>query len=304
MNALHVTREVHEKLWAYIDAVTTEIGGFGYVRIEDGVWLWHDIFIVEQQVNSSNVEYTEAGMASAVERAANDGVLGADNMAWMVWHSHASMGVFYSHTDEADQVEKFRDYTRLPYLFSFVGNRKHEYNARLDLWDHPMVPHISFEKLTLAVVGDRTIKDAAEAEIKQLVSKLQFVPSGQTMSYDEYKKTNPKATYAEYQAATKKSANNSQLGAGGWEGWDDKEDLTDDEIAAIAAGKYNRRTDSDKPMVGYDDILVSEWWDQLDWDNDDQIKGAMKVVGDLGLDWGTLLDNEVAMLQGVAEVTA
>lgn len=190
-----ITQEAHDKLWAYIRAVDTEIGGFGYIKRDGADWTWHETFIVEQKVSTGEVEYSDEGLAQAIERAVTDGVLGKDDFTWVMWHSHGKMATFWSSTDEKDQIQMMRDHSGLSHLVSFVGNHGGDYDLRLDLFDHSLVPHISFTSMPLQRATETQARALAQAEIKQLVTKL---PTWSTFSKGSLTKPEKKTPVMDY----------------------------------------------------------------------------------------------------------
>lgn len=274
---LHMTQEVHDKFWAYIDNIDKEIGGFGYVRIDGDSWIWHDIFIVEQEVSGGSVDYTPAGIASAIERAAEDGVLGAVDHAWVVWHSHVNMNAYWSSTDVEDQIHKFRDMSGLPWLFSVVGNKRRDYSARLDLWDHALVPAITFDKVELHTLADPAVREAVQADIDSLVT---------TKTWSKTGPNTPTKAVTRYAPDPR---------------FDDLDD--DDEFVQGKDGTWRR--ESKQHEVSIDDILDSEWWDDVDWHDEDSVKTAIALVDACGYSFSDVLDADVEkqFIQDAQEVT-
>lgn len=148
---IYVTSDAHAKVWAFVRTLNTEVGGFGYAkRVEDGL-LWYDTFLVPQEVSHSEVSFDGGGIAAAVERAASDGVLGAEDHVWVSWHSHHTMKAFWSATDEKC-IETYRD-AGIANLISFVGCHDHEYRLRFDMFgvEHHGItmPQVTIDELTL-----------------------------------------------------------------------------------------------------------------------------------------------------------
>lgn len=128
-----INAQVKFKLWSIIDSLKKEVGGFGYARIDGEDIVWENVFLVQQESSKSSVDFTGGGIGEAVERAANDGVMAKPGFVWLSWHSHHSMGAFWSSTDEA--CIKTYGEAGIPMLLSFVGNHKHEYKCRLDMFN-------------------------------------------------------------------------------------------------------------------------------------------------------------------------
>lgn len=176
---LHATREAWDTMWAAIHAVDTEIGGWGYVeRQDDGTLLWHKTFLVPQTVSGSGVDFTDD--TYGIMKAKEDGVLGDENFVWLWWHSHAFHGVYWSSTDEKDFIEKMR-LAGAPYMVSVVGNHDNKYTARVDIFDHPLAEHITFEKddVEVRVLRPVEIEASVQSQITQLVTKRKPAPKPQ-----------------------------------------------------------------------------------------------------------------------------
>jgi proteasome lid subunit RPN8/RPN11 len=171
---LRITRPAYDYVQACIDAIDKEIGGLGYVRLdEDGTWTWYEAFVVPQEVSGASIDYFKEGAALAVERAAKDGVLGAEDHAWVNWHSHVRMDCYFSTTD-VSYIEAFGEHSQLPYLFSYVGNKRRENALRLDVWEVPLVGHAVFTDIDLDVLGDSRIAQEAREDIKEHVRIKQW----------------------------------------------------------------------------------------------------------------------------------
>lgn len=172
---LYITRWAEDKLWTFIDSVFTEIGGFGYIRKDDeGDLIWYETFVIPQIVSGASVDYSDESLNYAIDKAQKDGVLGQPDHHWMMWHSHANMGAYWSQTDEDDQIDMMRRNAGLPHLFSFVGNRKHEYKMRLDIFNHPLMKQITLEDFTLRAMRNDTAVKEAQADIDQNVEQKKW----------------------------------------------------------------------------------------------------------------------------------
>lgn len=179
------TLEVRKKVWALIDNTSTEIGGFGYAALEDDgkSLIWYDVFLVPQEVSGSSVDYEAKGLAYAIDRAGEDGVLAQKDHVWVSWHSHNSMDSFWSPTDE----DCIKIYGRggMPLLLSFVGNHKHEFKARLDFFgvEHRGVklPTVRMNLDQIKLDGEEPVDPYVEEikrEIKEFVDERWTVGRG------------------------------------------------------------------------------------------------------------------------------
>ncbi len=163
---IFVTEAVNDRLWAYIEAVDTEIGGFGYAELqEDGDFIWHHIFLVPQEVSAGGVDFLDNGIPFAIEKAAADGCFDNPNFVWVKWHSHGKLSSYWSSTD--DDANKRMRATGVPYMLDFVGNHKHEWKARLELYHMPL--HIP--QITLNDVKFERLRNPATADVQSEIAE-------------------------------------------------------------------------------------------------------------------------------------
>lgn len=133
MNVL-IESNTERRLWALIRAVDTEIGGWGYARLDGCSLTWDTVFLVPQEVSHSEVDFEDTGGDdAAIERAIHDGVLQDPGFVWVSWHSHHSMKPFWSKTDDA-RIAAIAQ-TGVKRLLSFVGCHNGTYTMRLDVFD-------------------------------------------------------------------------------------------------------------------------------------------------------------------------
>lgn len=150
---IYISSKAHTKLWAYIRGVNTEIGGWGYAQMtEHGDMAWSDTFLVPQLVSHSEVDFdSTGGDAIAIEKAAADGMLGKEGFVWVSWHSHHTMKLFWSGTDDS-RIKSLRD-AGIAHLVSFVGCHDHTYRVRYDAFgvEHGgvKIPQVTMDDLSL-----------------------------------------------------------------------------------------------------------------------------------------------------------
>ena len=147
-----IDTKAEQRLWAFIRAVGTEIGGWGYATLEGEALIWHEVFLVPQEVSGSEVDFeATGGDTAAVERAIADGVLEDPKFVWVSWHSHHTMKPYWSKTDDARIAAMAK--TGIKRLLSFVGCHDGSHQLRLDVFD--VVAHdialnqVSLRDLTL-----------------------------------------------------------------------------------------------------------------------------------------------------------
>jgi len=192
---IYITSDAHTKLWTTIESIGTEVGGFGYATMaKAGDLIWSDTFLVPQEVSHGGVEFDGGGIAAAVDRAADDGLLGQPEFVWVSWHSHHTLGAFWSSTDE----ECIRTYANagIHSLLSFVGCHDHKYKLRYDMFGvkhHGVeVPQVTMDEQVLladpadtlfAGIYDSIAKNVRKSTPKPTTTKYaQNKPAEQTQT--------------------------------------------------------------------------------------------------------------------------
>lgn len=167
------------RLWAFIRAVDTEIGGWGYARLDGSDLTWYEVFLVPQEVSGAEVDFeATGGDAAAVERAIADDVLADPSFVWVSWHSHHTMEPYWSKTDESRIAAIAK--TGVKRLLSFVGSHNGDYKLRLDVFDvqaHDIaLPQVSLTDLRLESPADdeftASIKQDIAANVTRIKSNL------------------------------------------------------------------------------------------------------------------------------------
>jgi hypothetical protein len=170
------------RLWALIRAVETEIGGWGYARLDGDDLTWGEVFLVPQEVSHSEVDFEGlGGDVAAIERAISDGVLDDPRFVWVSWHSHNSMKAFWSETDDARIAAMAK--TGITRLLSFVGSHDGSYRLRLDVFGvqaHDIsLGHVSLADLKL-ISADNEFTASISQEIAANVKEIKAQSSGGT----------------------------------------------------------------------------------------------------------------------------
>jgi hypothetical protein len=169
-----ITANTERRLWALIRAIDTEIGGWGYARLDGDNIVWENVFLVPQQVSESEVDFeSTGGDTAAVEQAIKDGVLDDPAFVWVSWHSHHSMKPFWSKTDDARIAAMAK--TGVTRLLSFVGCHDGQYELRLDVFGveaHGVrLGQVSMNELELTSEKDdeftASIRDEIAANVKE-----------------------------------------------------------------------------------------------------------------------------------------
>lgn len=174
-----ISGESDRRLWAFIRALKTEVGGMGYANLENNELHWSRTFLVPQEVSAAEVDFEATnGDLVAIEQALEDGVLDDPNFVWVSWHSHHTMDAYWSSTDDKRIAAMHK--VGVKRLLSFVGCHDGNYKLRLDVFDvqaHDVdIGQVTINGLTLdrekVEVDDFT--KSIHAELKDNVKKQSY----------------------------------------------------------------------------------------------------------------------------------
>lgn len=180
---IYLTQEVNDFIDEVVARVNAEVGGVGYAY-EDlpdnpGRIIVDDVFLIPQIVSGASVDFSKDAVAIAIERAVEDDRLSDLRFSW---HSHGSLGVGWSGTDEGG----INDYLTggVPWLASMVVNRAGDTLARVDVQGVPLydsspsgskLGRLKYNNVEVRVIDEDRTSGRAQAEIDKNVSFLQQV---------------------------------------------------------------------------------------------------------------------------------
>ena len=161
-----ISRENFDKVIAYAESAyrqfTSEIGGQLVVLEDaDGDFILEDPVILKQEISAGNCELD--GQELAVHYSKMIGKYGNEvRHCW--WHSHHTMGAFWSGTDDATILSHpANDWT-----LSLVVNLKREYKLRIQFFK----PFLHEENVELNFLQEEHVTDdILDNEVKELCSK-------------------------------------------------------------------------------------------------------------------------------------
>ena len=132
---------------------------------DDGDFILKDPVILKQEVSSGNCEMEAEALAVHYSKMA--GKYG-DNVRHCWWHSHHTMGAFWSGTDDATILEnEAKDFT-----VSLVVNLKQEYKLRVQFF----YPFKHEENITINFLKDEAKRnDKLDKEVEELCTKATTV---------------------------------------------------------------------------------------------------------------------------------
>jgi len=161
-----ISRENFDKVIAYAESAyrqfTSEIGGqLVVLEDKDGDYILEDPVILKQEISSGNCELD--GQELAIHYSKMIGKHG-NNVRHCWWHSHHTMGAFWSGTDDATILSHpANDWT-----LSLVVNLKREYKLRIQFFS----PFMHEENVELNFLQEEhDIDNTLDAEVKELCSK-------------------------------------------------------------------------------------------------------------------------------------
>jgi len=125
---VYITPEAKQRLDLYIQCADYEISGLGTVTRLGNDFLVKTVHLFEQECTGASTDLSVEDISKFLLKAVRSGLAPETLKFW--WHSHGSMGVFWSGTDDGT-AEKFNN----GWMLSAVGNKRGEYLVRLDLYE-------------------------------------------------------------------------------------------------------------------------------------------------------------------------
>ena len=161
-----ISRENFDKVIAYAESAYrqfhSEIGGqLVVLEDKDGDFILEDPVILKQEISASNCELD--GQELAIHYSKMIGQYG-NNVRHCWWHSHHTMGAFWSGTDDATILSHpANDWT-----LSLVVNLKREYKLRIQFFK----PFLHEENVELNFLQEEHVTDdMLDNEVKELCTK-------------------------------------------------------------------------------------------------------------------------------------
>ena len=149
---------------AAYETMKAEIGGMSICyQDEDGDWIVTDPVILKQKVTGGTCDLDQDALADYYCRAAKKH--GKKNFRFCWWHSHHTMGVFWSGTD----IKGINEYSDGDLSFALVVNLKRENKFRASMWQ-PVVMH---EDTTLEILENKgsSVPKKILKEVEELCEK-------------------------------------------------------------------------------------------------------------------------------------
>ena len=164
----YISKKDYDKIINYATAayesMKAEIGGMSICyQDEDGDWIVTDPVILKQKVTGGTCDLDQDALADYYCKAAKKH--GKKNFRFCWWHSHHTMGVFWSSTD----IKGINEYSDGDLSFALVVNLKRENKFRASMWN-PVVMH---EDTTLEILENRvsSVPKKILKEVEELCEK-------------------------------------------------------------------------------------------------------------------------------------
>ena len=166
--------KLYRKLRAYVEQIDVEISGMGEIKktLEDGETLLTitDIRIFKQKVTHGNTVLDRRDLGKFYDDILREGKNMQEWKLW--WHSHNTMGAFFSGTDN-QTIEEFNTETdKENWILALVTNHKEETLIRCDIF--APIRH-TIDGLDLEIdYGDKDMRKDIKKEIEAKVKEPSF----------------------------------------------------------------------------------------------------------------------------------
>ena len=160
------------------DEYKSEIGGMMVVvKDTDDDWSVQDPVILKQTISAGNTHLDKEELAKYYTRAAMKYKDNEFRFCW--WHSHHTMGAFWSGTD----TNTIDEYSDGDFSFALVVNLKEEYKFRVSVWK-PIETH---EDVELEVLNnERKVKQSIINEVDKLCNKESYARTKGIVKSNDY----------------------------------------------------------------------------------------------------------------------
>jgi hypothetical protein len=168
---VYITPEAKQRLDLYVDAVSGEISGLGKATIVSGNLFIEDVYLLEQESGGADTELKPEAVSELINELLAEGEDPQHVKLW--WHSHGSMGVFWSGTDDKT-AEGFAN----GWMLSLVLNKKGEYKSRLDVYEPVHLVADNLEMVVAYPEADAQLKAEIAEEVKEKVKSKSYMVVG------------------------------------------------------------------------------------------------------------------------------
>ena len=183
MSEFYIEKKDWDKVISYAQAAwdehKSEIGGMMVVvKDEEGDWSVQDPVIMKQRITAGNTHLDKEELAKYYTKTAIKHKDHEFRFCW--WHSHHTMGAFWSGTD----TNTIDEYSDGDFSFALVVNLKEEYKFRVSVWK----PIESHEDVELTILNnERKVSKSIINEVNKLCSKTSYAQSKGIVKSSSYK---------------------------------------------------------------------------------------------------------------------
>lgn len=172
--SVYIAPRAWSKMQAYARLAEGEISGMGFVEQFEGDLMVTDVMIYEQESGHADTDLDTNALAKFVTDMITRGEDPSNLKLW--WHSHGTMGVFWSATDDNTATHFGNDY-----MVSVVTNKRGEYRCRIDM-NQPFQATFDGVSLIPFEPMDKRTEAALRREVNTKVKKKTYAaPTGRTI---------------------------------------------------------------------------------------------------------------------------
>jgi len=161
---LYLLPQVEERIRHYTDLAAGEVSGLGTVEEFDGGFLVTDLFLPKQTCFPGGTDLDQDSVATLIMELDQTGKDVGTLRFW--WHSHGSLDVFWSGTDE----ECINNLANGDYVLSLVTNKRGQVLARLDIF-RPV--RVVVDEVSVSVRSrGQSLRDQCRREVEERVDNI------------------------------------------------------------------------------------------------------------------------------------
>ena len=168
----YISQKDYDKIINYAkaayDTMKCEIGGMSVCyKDEDNDWIVTDPVIIKQEVTISTCDLDKEELANYYCKAAKKHAKKDFRFCW--WHSHHTMGVFWSPTD----IKGINEYSDGDLSFALVVNLKRENKFRISMWN-PVLMHEDTELQIMEKKDKSIVPKKILTEVDELCNQITY----------------------------------------------------------------------------------------------------------------------------------
>lgn len=175
MNVI-IERDVFQKIMHWVDkAGAKEVSGFGKIVLVGETWIVKTAYMMKQKNSGADTELQASDVAKAMYLHRNDEGM----MNWW-WHSHHSMGVFWSPTDHT-AIKELSEYG---FILATVFNNKREVKTAFRRQGDDVYPPVFIDDIDTKVRAEQISAETIAAWDKEYTDNVIIEPPVTTVLKD------------------------------------------------------------------------------------------------------------------------